>query len=60
MADDPAELRRRAEACRRMADLSNTEERKRLWLEKAADWERLAGEADDKYPRAERYPRGNV
>jgi hypothetical protein len=40
--DDAAELRRKAEACRRLADLSDNAKRKALWLERADNWEGLA------------------
>jgi hypothetical protein len=43
--DEPALLRLKAEACRRLADLSEDSERKTLWLKRADDWEKLAIEA---------------
>jgi hypothetical protein len=44
--DEVGELRRKAETCRRLADIEASDEDKMLWLERAADWERLAIEAD--------------
>jgi hypothetical protein len=41
----PANLHRRAEACRSLATTSNTADRKALWLDRAAYWEELAFEA---------------
>lgn len=37
-----AELRRKAELCRRLADISDDADQKARWLERASDWERLA------------------
>lgn len=42
MLDDPAEWRRKADACRTLAKLSDTAERKALWLGRAEYWEELA------------------
>jgi hypothetical protein len=42
----PSELRQKAEACRRLADISESAERKALWLKRADEWEKLAIEAD--------------
>jgi hypothetical protein len=36
------EYRRKAEACRRLADLSLEAERKALWIEQAGEWDRRA------------------
>jgi hypothetical protein len=46
MPDDLAQLRLKAEACRRLADMFEEPERKAHWSERAADWERLATEAE--------------
>jgi hypothetical protein len=51
MSDDPAELRRKAEACRRLADMSEAAERKALWLQRADEWEQRARKAE-KQPRS--------
>lgn len=45
MPDDLAQLRLKAEACRRLADLAEDAERKALWLKRADDWEQLATKA---------------
>jgi len=42
MLDGPAECGRKADACRTLAKLSDTEERKALWIERAEYWEELA------------------
>ena len=42
MAHDLAELRRKAEACRQLAELAENAERKNLWLDRAAEWEQRA------------------
>lgn len=42
----PTELRQKAEACRRLADSSESVERKDLWLKRADEWEKLAIEAE--------------
>jgi len=39
-----ADLRRRAEACRRLADMSDTEDRKSLWRQRADDWDQTCGQ----------------
>jgi hypothetical protein len=36
------DLHRKAEACRRLADLSEDDERKSYWIKKAVNWDRLA------------------
>jgi hypothetical protein len=41
MCETAAEYRRKAEACRRLADLSPEAERKAHWIEQAAEWERM-------------------
>lgn len=48
--DEPAQLRQKAEACRRLADMSEDAARKALWLERADHWEQLAVKAA-KQPR---------
>jgi hypothetical protein len=45
MLDDPAHLRLRAEACRRLADLEEDQQRKALWIERAEYWRELAVKA---------------
>jgi hypothetical protein len=40
--DHSTELRQKAEACRRLADISESAERKALWLKRADEWEKLA------------------
>jgi hypothetical protein len=42
MSEIADEYRRKAEACRRLADLSPEAERKAHWLEQAEEWDRLA------------------
>jgi len=42
--NDLGQCRRRAEACRRLIDLSNDPKRKALWAERAAYWEVLEAE----------------
>jgi hypothetical protein len=39
------EYRRKAEACRRLADISPEPNRKAHWIQQATDWERLAADA---------------
>lgn len=46
MSDDLAQLRLKAEASRRLADLSEDTARKELWLQRAVDWEQLARKAE--------------
>jgi hypothetical protein len=48
MSDDPAQLRLKAEACRRLAEMPENAERKDLWLKRADDWDQLANEAEKK------------
>lgn len=50
MPEDPAQLRLRAEACRRLADTSENAERKELWLDRANHWEQLALKAEKRDP----------
>ena len=42
MREVAVEYRRKAEACRRLADLSPEPERKAYWIDQAAEWERRA------------------
>jgi hypothetical protein len=44
--DNAAQLRLKAEACRRLADLTEDAERKTIWLVRADHWERLAAKAE--------------
>jgi len=46
MPDKAAELRMKAEACRRLADMSDDALQKAIWLERADDWEGLAKKAE--------------
>jgi hypothetical protein len=55
MSDDPAQLRLKAEACRRLADLSGDTARKDVWLKRAADWDQLAGKAEKQLRTVSRY-----
>lgn len=48
MFDDPAQLRLKAEACRRLADITDDAEREALWLKRAIDWEQLAMKIEKK------------
>jgi hypothetical protein len=52
MVEDSIALRRKAEACRQLADLDQTGERKALWLKRADDWERLAIKAEKQAPKS--------
>jgi hypothetical protein len=54
MSEVADEYRRKAEACRRLADLSPETERKAHWIEQAADWERLSAEALKRSRRRQR------
>jgi hypothetical protein len=60
MHDEAAELRLKAEACRRLADLAGAADpvRKALWLTRADQWNELADKAAKKArkmgPRANR------
>ena len=42
MTIDAGELRRKAEACRRLAAMGETDEHTVAWLRRADEWERLA------------------
>jgi hypothetical protein len=46
VSDNPAELRLKAEACRKLAGMFEEPERKVLWIERAGHWEQLAIEAE--------------
>ncbi|HEY1748284.1 MAG TPA: hypothetical protein VGG11_16150 [Xanthobacteraceae bacterium] len=48
MVDTQADHRMKAEACRRLADLTDDPQRKELWIERADYWERLAAKAPKK------------
>jgi hypothetical protein len=48
------EYRRKAEACRRLADLSPDTERKARWIAQATDWDQLAAEAVKQSRRKQR------
>jgi hypothetical protein len=52
MSEDPLALRRKAEACRRLADMDQSADRKTLWLKRADQWERLAIEAEKHPPKS--------
>lgn len=56
VSGDPAHLRLKAEACRRLADLTEDAEREALWLKRASDWEELATKTERKL-RAKSRPR---
>jgi hypothetical protein len=45
MSELADEYRRKAEACRRLADLSPEAGRKTRWINQATNWDRLAAEA---------------
>ena len=45
-SDNSAELRLKAEACRKLAGMFEEPERKALWIERASDWEQLAIDAE--------------
>jgi hypothetical protein len=46
MPDAAAQLRLKAEACRRLADIAEDAYRKALWVERARHWEELAAKAE--------------
>ena len=48
MAIEAGELRRKAEACRRLAALGETGEHRAAWLRRADKWERLAVDATER------------
>jgi hypothetical protein len=45
VAELVSEYQRKAEACRRLSDLSPELERKAHWIERATEWDRLASKA---------------
>lgn len=45
MSDYPAQLRIKAEACRRLAEITTDASRRVHWLRRADDWEALANKA---------------
>lgn len=51
MIDRAAELRLKAEACRRLAELCDDSAREAVWLERADHWEHLATKAAKGQPR---------
>jgi hypothetical protein len=51
MSEAPEILARKADACRRLADLVDDAERRMLWIERATEWERLAAREDTKSAR---------
>jgi hypothetical protein len=52
MSEDPIALRQKAEACRLLADLDQSADRKTLWLKRADQWEQLAIEAEKHRPKS--------
>jgi hypothetical protein len=48
--DAPDQLRLKAEACRRLADITEDAQRKALWIERGDYWEQVAAKAA-KQPR---------
>ena len=46
MPEDPILLRQKAEACRLLAEMEQSAERKALWLKRADHWELLATKAE--------------
>jgi hypothetical protein len=44
-SDSAAEHRTKAEACRRLAELSEDLERKAMWIERSVYWDELAAKA---------------
>jgi hypothetical protein len=52
MVEDFTALRRKAEACRQLADLDQSSERKALWLKRADHWEELAIKAKTQPPKS--------
>jgi hypothetical protein len=54
MFDEVSQARARAEACRRLADITEDAPRKALWLARADYWDKLAVSAAElSRPRAE-------
>jgi hypothetical protein len=54
VSDDPAQLRLKAEACRRLADLTKDAEHEALWQKRANEWEQLATRAEKRRPKSTR------
>jgi hypothetical protein len=54
MSEIADEYRRKAEACRRLADLSPEMDRKSHWIEQATEWDRRSAEALEKSRRKQR------
>jgi hypothetical protein len=52
MSEDPVALRRKAEACRQLADMDQSADRKTLLLKRADQWEHLAIEAEKHPPKS--------
>jgi len=52
MSENPIALRRKTEACRQLADVDQSAERKALWLKRADQWEQLAIEAEKHPPKS--------
>jgi hypothetical protein len=52
MVEDPIALRQKAEACRQLADLDQSSERKALWFKRADHWEELAIKAEKRPPKS--------
>jgi hypothetical protein len=46
MPDDVFALHRKAGACRQLADMDQSAERKALWLKRAEHWEEVATKAE--------------
>jgi hypothetical protein len=46
------EFRRKAEACRRLAEIAESVERRELWLSRAAEWDTMATDALHKAARS--------
>jgi D-hexose-6-phosphate mutarotase len=55
MPNDAAQLRLKAEAYRRLADIAEDAYRKALWVERARHWEELAAKAE-RQPQHRRPP----
>jgi hypothetical protein len=53
MSDEAGQFRQKAEACRRLAAMSEDERRKLVWLERADYWAQLARKATKLPPRDE-------
>jgi hypothetical protein len=51
MSDEAGQCRQKAEACRQLAEISEDESRKLVWLERADYWAQLARKASNLPPR---------